>query len=298
MNGTLRKGWKRHRISILFAAPFLLLFFVFTVMPVISAIFLSFTTYDILRPARFAGLRNYLMLFLKDGIFLIAAKNTLLFAFILAPMSLLASLFVAWMINEFTPKMRAFLTFVFYAPALSGAINTIWMIIFNGDEYGTVNHYLLNLNLIREPIQWLSNPRYAFFIVIVVTMWTSLGTGFLSLLAGFRGVDPSLYEAAAMDGIRNRIQELWYITLPVLKPQLMFATLMSITSSFGIGEICNTLFGFPSPNYSAHTIVVHMMDFSTNRFDLGMACAMAVTLFFLMVGSNKLANRFISRVGK
>ena len=296
--GGFVKGFKKHRVSLLFALPFLLLFFVFTVIPVLYAMVLSFTSYNIIEAPVPVGLDNYLSLFLKDDIFMTAVKNTLLFAFTTAPISFCGCLFVAWMINDFPPKLRAVLTFVFYAPSLSGAVSAIWTIIFSNDAYGFANSILTGMGLIREPIQWLANPDYAYPVIIIVTLWTSLGTSFLSFVAGFRGLDASLYEAAAMDGIKNRVQELWYITLPALKPQLMFSALITITSSFEIGTICNTLFGFPSPNYSAHTIVVHMMDYSTTRFELGMSCAMATVLFLLMVGSNKLVNLFIGRVGK
>ena len=291
-------GFKKHRVSIFFALPFLTLFFVFTVIPVLIAIVISFTSYNIIESPVFMGVDNYLTLFLQDDIFMTAVKNTLLFAFTTAPISFCGCLFVAWMINDFPPKIRAVLTFVFYAPSLSGAVSAIWTIIFSNDSYGFANSILTSLGLLREPIQWLADPAYAFVVIVIVTLWTSLGTSFLSLVAGFRGIDTTLYEAAAMDGIKNRVQELWYITLPALKPQLMFSALITITSSFEIGNICNTLFGFPSPNYSAHTIVVHMMDYSTNRFELGMSCAMATVLFLLMVGTNKLVNLFIARVGK
>lgn len=295
---SLAAGLKKHRVSILFALPFLTLFFIFTVLPVIIAMVLSFTSYNIIEKPVFMGIDNYLSLFLKDDIFMTAVKNTLLFAFTTAPISFCGCLFIAWMINDFPAKLRAALTFVFYAPSLSGAVSAIWAIIFSNDSYGFANSILTNMGLLREPIQWLANPKYAYIVIIVVTLWTSLGTSFLSLVAGFRGIDASLYEASAMDGIKNRVQELWYITLPALKPQLMFSALITITSSFEIGVICNTLFGFPSPNYSAHTIVVHMMDYSTTRFELGMSCAMATVLFLLMVGSNKLVNLFLARVGK
>ena len=291
-------GLNKHRVSILFALPFLILFFTFTVIPVLYAMLLSFTSYDIIEKPVFVGLSNYLTLFLKDDIFMTAFRNTMLFALTIAPLSFFGCLLVAWMINDFSPKLRAILTFVFYAPSLSGAVSAIWVIIFSNDSYGFANNILSSLGFINEPVQWLADPTKAYFVIVVVSLWTSLGTSFLSLAAGFRGIDASLYEAAAMDGVKNRVQELWYVTLPALKPQLMFSALITVTSSFEIGTICNTLFGFPSPNYSAHTIVVHMMDYSQTRFELGMSCAMATVLFLIMVGCNRLINIFISRVGR
>ena len=294
----MARQWKKHRVSILFAAPFLLIFTVFTVIPVISAMILSLTNYNVLQPATFVGLDNYLTLFLEDDVFLTALKNTFLFALITGPVSLLACLFVAWMINEFSHGLRTILTVVFYSPAISGAVYTIWKIIFSNDSYGIVNSTLENLGFISEPIQWLSDPKYIPSVLILAVLWASLGTSFLAMIAGLKGVNHSLYEAGAIDGIRNRIQELWYITIPAIKPQLMFSSLISITSAFEIGAVCTTLFGFPSPNYAAHTLVLHMEDYGTTRYELGMACSMATILFVIMVVSNKLVNTFIKHAGK
>lgn len=285
-------------MSILFAAPFLLIFTVFTVIPVITAMILSLTNYNALQPATFAGLDNYLTLFLEDDVFLTAVKNTFLFALITGPIGLLASLFVAWMINEFPHGLRTLLTVVFYSPAISGAVYTIWKIIFSNDDYGIVNSTLQKFGFIDDPIQWLSDPNYIPIVLILAVLWASLGTGFLAMIAGLKGVNRSLYEAGAIDGIRNRLQELWYITIPAIKPQLMFSALISITSAFEIGTVCTTLFGFPSPNYAAHTIVLHMEDYGNTRYELGMACSMATILFVIMVVANKLVNLFIKHAGK
>lgn len=292
------KGLKKHRVSILFSLPFLILFFIFTVVPVGAAVIIGFTRYNILEPPVFVGLDNYLRLFLKDDIFMLAMKNTLLFACVSAPLSMLACLLGAWMINDFSPIVRAVLTFVFYAPSLAGGAVGIWTLILSGDAYGFLNNFLMQWGFISEPVQWLSNTQYMFGILLIVTLWGCLGTGFLSYVAAFRGIDKTLTEAAAIDGVKNRLQELWYITVPVLRPQLMFSALISITGSFGVGALSSALFGNPSPNYAAHTIVLHMEDYANTRYELGMACAMATVLFVLTVSSNKLIGLFINRVGK
>ena len=292
------KGLKKHRVSILFSLPFLILFFIFTVVPVAAAVIIGFTRYNILEPPVFVGLDNYLRLFLKDDIFMLAMKNTLLFACVSAPLSMVACLLGAWMINDFSPIVRAVLTFVFYAPSLAGGAVGIWTLILSGDAYGFLNNFLMQWGFISEPIQWLSNTQYMFGILLIVTLWGCLGTGFLSYVAAFRGIDKTLTEAAAIDGVKNRLQELWYITVPVLRPQLMFSALISITGSFGVGALSSALFGNPSPNYAAHTIVLHMEDYANTRYELGMACAMATVLFVLTVSSNKLIGLFINRVGK
>lgn len=292
------KGLKKHRVSILFSLPFLILFFIFTVVPVGAAVIIGFTRYNILEPPVFVGLDNYLRLFLKDDIFMLAMKNTLLFACVSAPLSMVACLLGAWMINDFSPIVRAVLTFVFYAPSLAGGAVGIWTLILSGDAYGFLNNFLMQWGFISEPVQWLSNTQYMFGILLIVTLWGCLGTGFLSYVAAFRGIDKTLTEAAAIDGVKNRLQELWYITVPVLRPQLMFSALISVTGSFGVGALSASLFGNPSPNYAAHTIVLHMEDYANTRYELGMACAMATVLFVLTVSSNKLIGLFINRVGK
>lgn len=294
----LRKGLRKHGMSMAFAAPFLLSFLVFTVIPVFIAIGLSFTRYDIVRPAHFVGLENYLALFLEDSIFLTAFKNTLLFAVIYSPLSMLITLFGAWLINDYNPKVRKLLTFIFYAPNLTGGMMAIWALLFSGDSYGILNRMLMSLGIITAPIQWLTDTQYFFIILMVVSLWGCLGSGFLSFVAAFRGIDQSLYEAAAMDGVKNRVQELWYITLPTLKPQLLYQALSSITGGFSVGAISASLFGNPSPQYAAHTIVLHMQDYVGTRMEYGTGCAIAVILFVLQVGGNKLFGKFIRRIGK
>lgn len=292
-------GSKRQQygVSIAFATPFLLLFFIFTVIPVISAFVISFFNYNMLQPMKFVGLQNYLTLLLDDDVFMTSIKNTFIMAFIYGPFSFIACLFVAWMLNEFSHKVRTILTIVFYAPAISGGVLAIWKIIFANDSYGIVNNTLSKLGFIKEPIMWLSNPNYIMFVVLAASLWSSLGTSFLSFIAGLQGVDKSLYEAGAIDGIKNRIQELWYITIPAIKPQLMFSALLAITGAFSIGQVTTDLVGFPSPNYAAHTIVLHMQDYNTTRMELGMACAIAAILFLIQVLANKLVNKLIKYAG-
>lgn len=285
-------------MSILFSLPFLLLFFVFTVVPVVMALALSFTRYDVLQPPQFVGLKNWLTLFLEDDAFLTALKNTVLFGVIYAPVSMLGCMGVAWLVNEYSRTTRTILTFVFYAPSISGGMMTIWKLIFSGDAYGVANSLLSSLGLISEPVQWLSNPNYMFGVLVLVSVWSCLGTGYLAFVAAFRGLDRSLYEAAAVDGIRNRVQELWYITLPALRPQMSFTALTSITGAFGVGAVSSQLFGNPSTNYAAHTIVLHMEDYANTRMDLGVACVMAIVLFVLMVGCNQIFRKFINRIGR
>jgi multiple sugar transport system permease protein len=294
--GVIGKIW-RDRISYVFIGPFVILFTIFTVLPVLISIFFSFTYFNVLEPPKFIGLSNYIRLFMKDDIFLIALKNTLIFALITGPVSYMLSLLVAWFINELPPKRRAFVTLVFYAPSISGNMYMIWHVMFSGDNYGYVNAILLKLGIVMSPIQFFNTPQYMMPLVIIVVLWLSLGTSFLAFIAGLQGIDKTLYEAGAVDGVNNRWQELWYITLPTMKPQLMFGAIMSITGSFSIGGVVSGLCGFPSTQYAVHTIMNHLEDYGGIRFEMGYASAIATLLFFIMILANLYIKKLISKVG-
>lgn len=292
------KEMKRNKVAYLMVAPYVLLFTVFTVIPVVLSVLLSFTEFNLLEPPTFLFLDNYIRLFLDDDIFMTAVQNTFVFAVIVGPASYLMSLLVAWFINELPPKIRAVVTLIFYAPSISGQVYLIWGTLFSGDSYGWVNGTLLKFGLIDSEIQFFQDADWVMPLCIVVSLWTSLGTSFLSFIAGLQGVDRSMYEAAAVDGIRNRWQELWYVTLPSMKPQMMFGAIMSITGTFGFGGVVTALCGFPSVDYRAHTIMHHLSDYGSTRFEVGYASAIAVVLFAIMIGSNMLVKKLLSKVGQ
>jgi len=294
----LWKEIKKNRDMYIMLAPFAILFFIFTVLAVIAAIVLGFTDFNMVETPKFVGWSNFVRIFLDDDVFLIAVRNTLIFAIITGPLSYFLCLLFAWMINELPHYLRILMTFVFYVPSISGSVYVIWSYIFSGDSYGLANSTLLRLGLINEPILWLSDTRYMLAIIIIVQLWSSLGTSFLSFIAGLQGVDRALYEAGAIDGIRTRFQELWLITLPSMGPQLMFAAVMQIGAAFSVGGICTALAGFPSTDYAAHTIITHISDHGTTRFEMGYACAIATILFIVMISMNKIVRNLISKVGK
>ncbi|MFS0870257.1 carbohydrate ABC transporter permease [Paenibacillus xylanilyticus] len=296
-------GWKLQEMkaskhSYVLLAPYMILFTMFTVIPVVISIILSFTYFNMLEFPRFIGWQNYTRLFLEDDVFLIAIKNTLLFAIITGPISYIACFVFAWIINELTPKWRAFMTLIFYAPSISGNVYFIWLMIFSGDRYGIANGLLIKWGFLLEPIQWLKTEAYIMPILILVQLWLSLGTGFLAFIAGLQTVDRTLYEAGAVDGIKNRWQELWYITLPSMRPQLMFGAVIQLTTSFAVADVSIALAGFPSVNYAAETVVTHLIDFGTTRFEMGYASAIATVLFMIMVGTNLLVQKLLRRVGE
>ena len=279
-------------------APFFLLFLIFTVLPVVLSIFLSFTDFNMLEMPEWRGIQNYLDLFLNDEIFILACQNTLIFACVTGPVSYILALLVAWFINELPPKIRAIVTLIFYAPSISGHAYLIWKTLFSSDSYGWANAVLIKYGFISSPILWFQDSRYVMALCIVVALWTSLGTAFLSFIAGFQTIDRSLYEAAAVDGIKNRWQELWYITLPTMRPQLMFGAVLSITNSFGFGAVVDQLCGFPSVDYAAHTIMHHLSDYGGMRYEIGYASAIAVLLFIIMISANFVIKKALSKVGE
>ena len=289
---------KKNKVAYVMIAPFMLLFFVFTVFPVLLSIVLSFTDFNLLEFPHFLGLNNYIRLFLDDDIFILACQNTLIFASITGPVSYLLSLLIAWFINELGPKLRSVVTLVFYAPSISGSVYLVWQTLFSSDSYGWVNGTLINLGIIDDAILWFKDADYVMPLCIVVALWTSLGTAFLSFIAGLQNVPRHLYEAGAVDGIKNRWQELWNITLPYMKPQLMFGAVLSSTQSFGFGAIVDALCGFPSVEYAAHTIVHHLNDYGGQRYEMGYASAIAVILFVVMVGANLIIKKGLSKIGQ
>ena len=292
------KEMKKNKTAYFMLAPFFILFIIFTVLPVFLSIILSLTDFNMLQMPNWKGLTNYTRLFVEDEIFMLAVQNTIIFACVTGPVSYLLSLLVAWFVNELPPKVRAIVTLVFYAPSISGQVYLIWKTLFSSDAYGWANATLIKLGLITDPILWFQDANYVMALCIVVALWTSLGTSFLAFIAGFQIVDRSMYEAAAVDGIKNRWQELWYITLPTMRPQMMFGAVLAITNSFGFGGVVTALCGFPSVDYAAHTIMHHLDDYGGARYEIGYASAIAVVLFIIMFGSNILVKKALSKVGE
>jgi len=296
----MRSKWeemKASKVSYAFVAPFGVLFTIFTIVPIVMSIVLSFTYFNMVQIPQWVGWENYLRLFLSDEIFLIAVKNTVLFAAITGPVSYLLCFVFAWLINELKPKLRAFLTLLFYAPSISANAFMIWLVMFSGDSYGYINGVLLYWGIIDRPVQWLIDPRYMMPIVIMVVLWMSLGVSFLTFIAGLQGIPEMYYEAGAIDGIKNRWQELWFITLPMMRPYLMFGAIIAITQSFAASTKLRALTGGTPTDWATWTVVQHMQDYATVRYEMGYASAMAVLLFLTMVFTQKMVQRLLSKVG-
>lgn len=290
----MRRFWHKNWMGYAFLAPFVILFTIFVVAPVVTAIGLSFTDYNMMQTPHFVGVNNYKLLFLDDEVFMTAMSNTVRFAVFTGPIGYLLSFFAAWVINQLKAK-RAF-ALAFYAPSITSgvAMTNVWLVLFSSDRRGYLNYFLMNMGLIDEPILWNTDPTYIMGVVTFISLWMSMGTGFLVFLAGLQNMDRSLYEAGAIDGVKNKFQELFFLTLPAMKPQLLFGAINSITSSFAVFDIAVSVAGMPSPNYSAHTIVAHLYDYAFIRFQMGYASAIAVVLFLITFILGKVVMKALS----
>lgn len=263
--------------------PFLAAFFAFNVLPVLASMILSFFDYDMVSSPILVGFDNYIRMFAEDKVFLKTVGTTLKFAIIVGPGGYLLSFLLAWMINEFPRPVRVLLTFIFYVPNLVGNALYIWQVMFSGDSYAYINNLLISFGLITEPIQWFQNTKYNFTIIVIVQLWMSMGISFLANISGLQNVNSELYEAGAIDGIKTRWHELWYITLPSMKTILLFSAVMQIQAAFSISSLIKTLVGYPSVNNSVDTLVSYIEDIAVSRYEFGYAAALSVFLFIIVI---------------
>ena len=294
MKHSLKRFVRKNWVGYLMLLPFFLFFVVFMVLPVLVALCLSFTDYNMFQEMHFVGANNYKLLFLDDRIFLTALGNTFLFAVIVGPVGYIFSFFAAWVLNQL--KFRNGFALAFYAPSITSgvAMSVVWSYFFSSDSYGLINNLLMEAGLIDTPILWTQDPSYILPVIIVVSIWMSMGTGFLVFLAGLQNVDKGYYEAAAIDGIQSKYQELKWITLPMMKPQLLFGAITAITNAFGVFDVAVSIAGFPSPNYAGHTIVAHLYDYAFVRFQMGYASAVATVLFLITFVIGRIVMRALS----
>jgi len=278
-------------------APYFVLFTIFTIVPVLLSLPMGFTNFNMAQFPQWVGLSNFYSLFLEDEVFLKAIENTLVFAVVTGPLSYFLCFILAWLINELPGALKTIFTFVFYAPTLAGNIFTTWQLIFSGDTYGIANAYLIDLGITNGAIQWLTDANYIMGVLIVVQLWMALGAGFLAIRAGLQGIPRDRYEAGAIEGIKNRAQELIYVTIPAMGPQLLFAAVMQITSSFTAGDIGRSLTAFPTTDYAGHTIMTHAFDYGSIRFEMGYSSAICFVLFATMLianwGIKKILNKYL-----
>ena len=298
-NAAIRQGAVREDVMFyLILLPFLLAFFIFNMLPVLASMVLSFFDYDMVSSPLFIGFGNYIRMFTADRTFFKVVGTTLKFALIVGPGGYLLAFLLAWMINEFPRAIRVLLTFVFYVPSLVGNALYIWQVMFSGDSYAYVNNILLSFGFITEPIQWFQNTSYNFFVIVLVQLWMSMGISFLANISGLQNVNTELYEAGAIDGIRTRWHELWYITLPSMKTILLFSAVMQIQAAFSISTLIKTLAGYPSVNNSVDTLVSYIEDVATSRYEMGYAAALSVFLFVVVIAFRYGIGAILNLIGK
>ncbi len=282
----------------LFLAPYLILFTIFIIIPTVMAIGLSFTNYNAVQAPQFVGLTNYINLLTQDTIFLqYVLPNTILFAVIVGPVGYLLAFFLAWSLSQLTRVPRTILALIIYSPSMTMgvAMTVMWRVVFLGDQSGIANYALTQLGIITEPIVWMLNTDYIMPIVIIVALWSSMGVGFLAMLAGLLNINAELYEAGAIDGIRNRFQEVFYITIPSMKPQMLFGAVMAVVGAFQAGNIGVMLTGSnPTPQYAAQLMVNHIDDYGFTRYEMGYAAAVSVSLLGLIYAFSFIARRLFS----
>jgi len=283
---------KNNRTTYLFLIPYILLFVTFIVIPVVVGIGISFTDFNGIQFPSFSGIRNYIYLLTEDELFMkTVLPNTLLFSLVVGPGGYILSFLLAWMLSQITHRARTVFALIIYSPSMTAgiAMAVVWRIIFSGDEQGLINAFLIVNNLIDIPIQFLQSPDYLMTIMIVVSLWSSMGVGFLAILAGLLNVNKELYEAAYIDGLRSRVQEIFYITIPAIKKQMLFGAVMSIVGTFSAGAIGVALSGAnPTPQNSGQLILNHIEDYGIFRSELGVAAALSVLLLLIILGFSKL----------
>ena len=298
--GLLAQIWE-HRVSYLFIAPFIITFVLFILIPVLVAIGLSFFSFNAISMPKFIGWDNFLAIVTQDRIFLqYAIPNTFKFALIVGPGGYMLSFFLAWLIHQLPKAVRDWFTLAIYAPSLASgvAFAVVWPVIFSGDRVGYLNNLLLSWGVINQPVLWLQDPKYFMAIMIGISLWASMGVGFLAMLAGLQTVNKELYEAGAIDGISNRLQEIFYLTIPAIKPQMLFGAVMAVVGTLKAGQIGAILAGAPiTPQYSGHLIINHIDDFAVIRYELGYAAALSVLLLLLVYGATKFSFQLFGNKG-
>ncbi len=286
---------KRMNTAYLFLLPYLVLFVVFIVVPIIAAIALSFTNYNAIQKPDFNGVLNYINLLTQDDVFMQKVlPNTCIFAFIVGPVGYVLSFLLAWMLAQISKVPRTILALLIYSPSLTAgvAMAVVWKIIFAGDQMGYVNYFLMEFGFTVEPILFLTDGKYLLLIMIIVSLWSSMGVGFLAILAGILNIDTQVYEAASIDGLRNRFQEMFYITIPMMKPQMLFAAVMAVVNTFSVGAIGVQLSGSnPTPNYGGQLIVNHIEDYGFIRYEMGYASAVSLVLLVAIYFISRFARR-------
>lgn len=291
---TIKQWISKHSVWFMLA-PYIVLFVTFILLPVLAACVLSLTRFNGVQAPVFVGVKNYLELISQDEVFMkYVLPNTIKYAVIVGPGGYMLSFFLAWVLAQLTKWPRTILSIIIYSPSMTSGVtmSVIWQVIFSGDRMGYLNNLLLSMNLIQEPIQFLTSANTLMPIMILVSLWSSMGVGFLAMLAGILNVNPSLYEAAYLDGVHNRLQEVFYITIPTMLPQMLFGAVMAVVNTFSVASIGVQLSGAnPTPGYAGQMIANHIDDYGYLRYEMGYAAAVSVVLLLMIWGFTQLSNK-------
>lgn len=287
MSKKTKIGSREHsnKAGYLFLLPYALLFTIFILTPVLLAVVLSFTNFNTIQFPKLVGFLNYINLITADDTFMqYVLPNTVKYALIVGVGGYVLAFLLAWALANLPKVPRTVFALILYSPSMTTgiAMTVLWKIIFTGDQTGYLNSWLMDIGAINEPIIWLVNTNYLLPIVIIIGLWSSMGVGFLAILAGILNTDESLYEAAAIDGVKNRFQEMLYVTIPSMRPQMLFAAVMQIVGAFQNGQIASLLAGNPTPGYAAQLIVNHIEDYGFIRYEMGYAAAVSVALLLIV----------------
>lgn len=277
----------------LFLAPALIIIGVFILYPTAAVLFYSFTDYDIVRPPQWVGLRNFIELF-QDPIFYKALLNSFIYLLV-TPTLIILSIILAIAVNRPLRGINAFRA-LYYVPVISGTIAVgiawRWLFDYNG---GLVNGLLLSTGILKEPVQWLADPAFTLPIAMLLTVWIGLGYYMMVFLAGLQNIPEELYDAAVIDGC-NGIQKHWYVTLPGLRPQIVF---VAVISSLAAIEVFNEIFvitgGLGGILNSGVTLVFYLWRQAFRLQHAGYASAIAIVLLAITLVFSILNVRLMER---
>lgn len=291
-----RSAFSRNRPFYLFISPFFVLFAIFGLYPLLFSLYLSFMRWDALTPATWVGFENYLTLF-QDRLFYTALLNTVLIGLYHIPPMIVFSFAFALLLNQQWLKIRAFWRAAIFLPVITPmvVIAIVFALLF-GTEYGLINHVLVTVSgwfgYEASGIPWLQSEKWSKITVSILLVWRWTGYNMVIMLAGLQGIDRSLYEAAHVDGA-NRFQQLWLITIPLMRPTMTFVVVMStIGTAFMFDEVFVLTGG--GPGVSSTNFGLYLFDEAFGSFRFGYASAAAYTVATLVF----VATLLIMRAGR
>ncbi len=269
-----------------------MLFFIFQLAPVFISFFLSFTHYDVVHPPRFAGLANYKNILFNDPLFWKAIGNTVLYVIGVVPIGICMSLLLAVAIDQ-KIKFKNFFKSIFFLPTVTAivAVSVIWKWLYAGAKYGLFNHLIMKLGF--QPIDWLTSPTWTLPSIMIMSIWAGVGYNMILFLAGLQTIPQVMYEAAEIDGA-GFWRKFFHVTLPLLKPTIVFVGMMSFIFSFQVFEQVYIMTGgqggIGGVLNSGLTIVAYLYDKGFQQFQMGYASALAYIIFlciFMLTMVNK-----------